>query len=139
MNLMKVRRALVIGCGEFGAAVADALSDAGFSVTVIDKTASAFNALSAGFGGERVTDDGANVAVLEDCEIGKAELLVACTERDSVNYFVARVASEVYGVEHVFARIEDEDLVAMLEDSVVEPICPHVLCLGEFRRRAKIG
>ena len=56
-----------------------------------------------------------------------------------VNYFIARVASEVYGVEHTFARLEDADLIDMLEDGTVEPICPHALCLEAFCRIANMG
>ena len=86
-----------------------------------------------------MVSDGADVAVLEECNIAKKSLLVACTERDSVNYFISRVASEVYGVERVFARIEDEDLIGLLDDSPIEPICPHALCLGEFCRLSRIA
>lgn len=138
MALVKVRRALVIGCGEFGLAVSDRLSDAGYAVIAVDKDPSAFNGLSAGFGGETVLADGADVAVLKDCDIEQTDVLVACTERDTVNYFLGRVASEVYGAERVFARIEDEDLIGMLEESTVEPICPHRLCLDAFCRMARI-
>lgn len=139
MGLVGAKRALVVGCGEFGLALANRLSAAGFAVTVVDCCAGAFGGLDAGFGGETVVGDGANVSVLEDCEIARTSLLVACTSRDSVNYFLARVASEVYGVEHVFARLEDADLIGMLEDTPIAPICPHVLCLGEFCRLAKIA
>ena len=132
------RRAIVVGCGEFGRVVADTLSNRGWSVAVIDRCESVFAALDASFGGETVRGDGADVSVLESCEIKDASLFVASTDRDSVNYFIARVASEVYGVEHVFARIEDADLIGMLDDTTIEPICPHELCLGEFRRRANI-
>lgn len=134
-----MRRALVVGCGEFGIAVADRLSDAGLSVTVIDRNPEAFSGLSASFGGETTLGDGADVSVLEECGISQTSLVVVGTDRDSVNYFIARVASEVYGVEHVFARIEDGDLIEMLDETTVEPICPHLLCLGEFCRRAKIA
>lgn len=139
MALVKLKRALVVGCGEFGLAVSDKLSSAGWSVIVIDRDAAAFAGLSARFGGESVVSDGADVAVLGECDIAKTSLLVACTERDSVNYFIARVASEVYGVERVFARIEDEDLIGMLDDSPIEPLCPHALCLGEFCRLSWIA
>ena len=139
MALVKLRRALVIGCGDFGLAVADKLSSAGWSVIVVDKDPAAFEGLSARFGGESVVADGADASVLEECDIAKTSLLVACTERDSVNYFIARVASEVHGVERVFARIEDEDLIGMLDDSPIEPICPHALCLGEFCRLSRIA
>lgn len=139
MALVKLKRALVVGCGEFGLVVSDKLSSAGWSVIVIDRDPSAFAGLSARFGGESVVSDGTDVAVLEECDIAKTSLLVACTERDSVNYFISRVASEVYGVERVFARIEDEDLIGMLDDSPIEPICPHALCLGEFCRLSRIA
>ena len=135
----KVRRAIVVGCGEFGLAVADTLSSAGASVTVVDRAPDAFTGLAASFGGDTVVGDGADVSLLEDCGIARATLFMACTDRDSVNYFLARVAAEVYGVERVFARIEDADLIAMLDDTTVEPICPHALCLGEFCRVAKIA
>lgn len=138
MGIVKTRRALVVGCGEFGLAVADKLSSLGYAVTVIDGSAAAFNALPASFGGETFAGDGADVLTLEACEVASASYVVACTTRDSVNYFIARVASEVYGVEHVYARIDDGDLVAMLEDSTIEPICPHTLCLGAFCRIANL-
>lgn len=139
MAFLNAKRALVVGCGEFGLSVVDRLSAVGYSVVVIDEDQSAFAGLSGRFGGESVVADGSDVSVLEECDIDKTSLLVACTENDSVNYFVSRVASEVYGVERVFARIEDEDLVGMLEDSPIEPICPHVLCLKEFSRLARLS
>lgn len=139
MGLMSARRALVVGCGEFGRVVADTLSGAGYAVTVVDRNSDAFGGLEASFGGETMLGDGADISVLEECEIARASLFVSCVDRDSVNYFISRVASEVYGVEHVFARIEDADLITLLDETTVEPICPHALCLGEFRRRAKIG
>lgn len=139
MAFVNERRAIVVGCGEFGLAVADKLSSAGFAVVAVDRDPAAFNGLSAGFGGETVPGDGADVSVLESCDVDRASIFVACTSRDSVNYFIARVASEVYGVERVFARIEDADLIEMLEDGTVEPICPHALCLGEFCRLAHVS
>lgn len=139
MAFAKAKSALVIGCGDFGLAVSDRISSEGYAVTVIDKDPTAFAGLSARFGGESVAGDGSDVTLLEECGLSGASLLVACTERDSVNYFIARVASEVYGVERVFARIEDEDLTGLLEESAVEPICPHALCLDEFRRLMRIA
>lgn len=139
MALVNIKRALVVGCGEFGLVAADKLSTCGYSVIVVDKNPQAFAGLSARFGGEPVVGDGADVTVLESCDIGKTALLVACTERDAVNYFIARVASEVYGVQQVYARIEDEDLIGMLEEANVNPICPHALCLEKFCHIAHIA
>ena len=139
MSKGRGRQAIVVGCGEFGRVVAGRLSDVGYAVTIVDRNAEAFGGLEASFGGEKAVCDGADVSALEECGVCAASLLVAATDRDSVNYFIARVAAEVYGVERVFARIEDADLIGMLDDTTVEPICPHALCLGEFCRLAKIG
>ena len=139
MALVRVRQALVIGCGEFGMRVSDKLSDKGYSVTVVDRDAHAFDGLSTAFGGETILADGTDVAVLEDCGLKRVDVFAACTDRDSVNYFLARVASEVYGIEHVFARIEDEDLIGLLEESVVEAICPHRLCLDAFCQALRLS
>lgn len=138
MVAAKIRSALVVGCGEFGRAVAEKLSSSGSAVTVVDLDEGALGSLGACFGGETLVGDGADVSVLEACGIDRATLLVSCVDRDSVNYFVARVAAEVYGVERVFARIEDVDLIALLDDTTAEPICPHELCLGEFCRLSKV-
>ena len=56
-----------------------------------------------------------------------------------MNYYIARVAAEVYGVERVFARIEDPALIELLDDTTVEPICPHTLCVGELCRQMRLG
>ena len=139
MGLFRIRRAVVVGCGDFGSAVAEKLSSVGYSVTAIDKDASAFNGFASRFGGEMVLGDGFDVTVLEEHGVREACLLAACTGEDSINYFVGRIAREVYGTERVFARIEDEDLIGLLDESTVEPICPHAICLAEFCRAARIS
>lgn len=139
MALVRMKRALVIGCGELGLHISAELSNARYAVTVIDRDPQAFAGLPTAFGGETVLADGADVSVLKESDIESTYVFVACTDRDSINYFLARVASEIYGVEHVFARIEDEDLIGLLEESVIEIICPHRLCLDVFRHAMRLS
>ena len=139
MGFLRIRRAVVVGCGDFGSAVAEKLSLKGYAVTAIDKDATAFNGFASRFGGEMALGDGSDVTVLEEHGVREACMLVACTGEDSINYFVGRIAREVFGVERVFARIEDEDLIGLLDESTVEPICPHAICLAEFCRVARIA
>ena len=79
MGLFRIRRAVVVGCGDFGSAVAEKLSSVGYSVTAIDKDASAFNGFASRFGGEMVLGDGSDVTVLEEHGVRDACLLAACT------------------------------------------------------------
>jgi trk system potassium uptake protein TrkA len=134
MALMNRRRALICGCGRFGAALADALDQGGYRVVVIDMSDEAFDRLGSEFDGETLTGDCTNSSVLEEAGVKSAELFASATGRDSTNVLSAEIASDIYGVGHVYARIEDEDLIEVIEDRNIEPICPHLVCLDEFFR-----
>ncbi|MGI6033390.1 MAG: potassium channel family protein [Coriobacteriales bacterium] len=133
MALINRKRALICGCGRFGAALADALDQDGYRVTVVDMNDEAFDRLGE-FDGETLTGDCTNSTVLEEAGVQRAELFASATGRDSTNVLAAEIASDIYGVGHVYARIEDEDLIEVIEDRNIEPICPHLVCLDEFFR-----
>ena len=134
MTMFKNTQALIVGCGEFGARIASALFDQGFSVTVIDMREEAFEFLNSNFDGETVTADGSSAKVLEECGIERCGFLVAATGQDSTNFLIAEIASELYQVEHIVPRIEDESLIDILTDLDINPICPHLICMNEFFR-----
>ena len=138
MGIMSIKTAIVIGCGAFGLSAANMLSDAEFEVTAIDKDPSVFTGLDIGFGGQTVIADGSDIAALEAHGLADASLVFASTDADSINYLIARIASDIFGVGRVFARIEDEDLASMLEEGTAQAICPHKLCVNELRQLADI-
>ena len=74
----------------------------------------------------------AKKGVLEECGIRQAGLLAAVTDHDATNLLVAELASEIYNVERVIPRIEDESLLKILEDMNVSPICPHLVCMEQL-------
>ncbi len=127
-------RVMIVGCGDFGSTLANELSRRGFAVVAIDMREDAFNLLDSDFDGEAVTGDGSIVSVLEECGIEHASYLVAATECETTNFFIAEVASELYGVEHVLPRVEGKTLVGLLDDLNVSPICPRLICVDEFYR-----
>ncbi len=139
MPSMRGRRVIVVGCGTFGASLASSLSRAGRQVCVMDMDQASFGRLSADFDGETVTGSGTNVSVLEGCGVADASTVVAATDRDTVNVLIGEMASDIYGVAHVYARVDDEALVAIAEDHSVETICPHLLCALEFYRLAGLS
>lgn len=138
MSILRKKLAIVIGCGSFGSVLACALADAGYLARAVDINQGAFEDLGDDFEGETIAGDGTNVSVLEECEIERAALLVAATHNDPANALIAEVASEVYGVERVYARIEDDSLFKMLTDTTIELICPHLICINEFYRLSGI-
>ena len=96
-----------MGCGRVGARLASTLDAAGHSVAVIDQDSKAFSRLSPDFSGRRVTGVGMDRDCLRQANIKDAYAFAAVSSGDNSNIIAARVAREVFHVEHVVARIYD--------------------------------
>ena len=115
---------IVVGCGRLGSLLANQLSSLGSSVVVIDREEAAFENLSTEFSGFRVTGDAAELAVLRQARIDKAECLLAITSYDNVNLMVAQVAQTVFDVPHVIARVNDPSREPLYREFGIDTICP---------------
>ena len=96
-----------MGCGRVGARLASTLDAAGHSVAIIDQDSKAFSRLSPDFSGRRVTGVGMDRDCLRQANIKDAYAFAAVSSGDNSNIIAARVAREVFHVEHVVARIYD--------------------------------
>jgi trk system potassium uptake protein TrkA len=123
---------VVVGCGRLGSLLANRLSSLGSSVVVIDREDAAFENLSTEFSGFRVTGDAAELAVLRQARIDKAECLLAITSHDNVNLMVAQVAQTVFDVPQVMARVNDPSREAVYREFGIETICPTNLTAAAF-------
>lgn len=128
----RAKSAIVVGCGQFGAMIAQGLFNQRYSVTVIDKDEDAFRRLHDSYSGYTVCADGASSGVLKTCGAAAADLLVASTDDDNTNILIAEIASAIHGIGQVYARMNDEEKVALFDGLNIEAICPHRLCLVEF-------
>ena len=99
--------AVIVGCGRVGAELADTLCQKEFTVSVIDKKASAFEHLHPGFQGKTFVGPGFDRDILEDAGIRQADVFIAVTNGDNSNIVCARIAKEHYGCKTVAARIYD--------------------------------
>lgn len=100
-------KAIIMGCGRVGAALAHQLSVEGHEVSVLDRDPDAREMLPSGFAGEFVVGNGFNRGVLERAGIETAEAFIAVTSGDNTNIVGARIAKEDYRVPRVIARIYD--------------------------------
>lgn len=96
-----------MGCGRVGSLIATALDADGHSVAVIDMDSKAFSRLPANFSGRRVTGIGMDRDALKQAGIKDAYAFAAVSSGDNSNIIAARIAQEVFHVEHVVARIYD--------------------------------
>lgn len=98
-------RIIVVGCGRAGAGLAQVLTFRGHIVTVVDQDPAAFERLGAAFKGQRVVGIGFDRDVLLQAGIESADGLAAVTASDEANVVVARIASQLFGVPRVVARV----------------------------------
>ncbi len=96
---------IIIGCGRLGAGLAEALSQRGFGVTVVDRDPAAFERLGGSFRGETLTGNGFDREVLLKAGIERADGVAAVTASDEVNVVAARLARQVFRVPRVVARL----------------------------------
>lgn len=115
-----------------GSEMADELCGNGYNVTVMDWNADAFHLLSPSFDGVCITANGTNATELAQAGAKTADLVIAVTDSDAKNAFIAETASSVFGAGTVYARVEDESIGGLLDDWNIEVLCPHRLCLNEF-------
>lgn len=115
---------LVIGCGMVGSTLANTLDARGHDVSVIDKNAERFDALSAEFSGFTTTGVPIDTDVLKRAGISTCDALFAVTDEDDMNIMVSQLARAKYRVPKIFARITDIGKGEVFEDLGVSMICP---------------
>lgn len=118
-------RFIVTGCGRTGSGLAQRLDAARHDVVVIDSDATSFDRLGPTFRGATVHGVGFDREVLQRAAIDRADGLAAVTGNDEVNAVVARLASRVFHVPKVVARLHDPleaEIYRRLGVQVVAPV-----------------
>ena len=100
---------IVVGCGRVGSQLANMLSDNGSNVCVIDKSADAFANLGRNFNGSTLQGVGFVEETLTKAGVDDCDVVAAVTQLDNTNLMVAEVASHLFGVPHVIARLYNPD------------------------------
>jgi len=96
---------IIVGCGRVGVELALSISRQNFRVAVVDVSPRAFDRLGPDFRGRTVQGEGIDQEVLKRAGIESAHGFAAVTTSDSVNIVAARVARDIYKIEHVVARV----------------------------------
>ena len=116
---------LIIGAGRVGSALAAQLVKSGHSVTVIDKDASKVESPET-VDAEFLVRDATDPKVYEELELRDYDVVVAVTDKDEVNLFVAAVA-KLYNVNKIYVRAKNPETSRLLrllgvEGVVVAPL-----------------
>jgi trk system potassium uptake protein TrkA len=116
-------KALVVGCGRVGSAVAKQLAADGWDVTCVDENEGALARLGQWRGGF-VPGHGMDVRVLEEAGVADADAAVVATDGDNTNIVIGQVLQKRWEVPCVVVRILDPARAAFFEERGLRTVCP---------------
>ncbi|MWG34289.1 cation:proton antiporter domain-containing protein [Halomarina oriensis] len=116
-------RAIIIGGGTVGRALADRLEDRGENVVIVEETVEILE-LARNEGHTVMQGDGTDIDVLQSAGAGKASTLVAATGDDDVNLLVSQLADSRFDIETIVSRVNNANNVDAFEDLGVRTVAP---------------
>ncbi|MBV8599430.1 MAG: TrkA family potassium uptake protein [Actinobacteria bacterium] len=117
-------RAIVIGCGRVGSAVARHLRDAGWDVTAIDEHEDALIRLGEDWAGGFLVGHGIDLQLLREAGIEEADAVVVTTDGDNTNIAVGQVAQKLFDVPAVVIRVLDPGRAEFYTSRGLNVVCP---------------
>ncbi len=123
-------RIIILGAGQVGASVAEALASETNDVTVVDQNSLSLAQLADRLDVRTVTGNAALPSVLRSAGIEDAEMLVAVTQSDQTNLVACKIARRMFNVPTRIARLRGVDFIAdqaLLSDdmfAVSHAMCP---------------
>lgn len=117
-------KALIIGCGRVGSAIAVELDRAGWDVTAVDEQEDAIDRLGSHWAGDFVQGHGMDLSVLGQAGIDAADAVVVATSGDNTNIVVAQVARERFKVPCVVVRLLDPARADFYRERGLHVVCP---------------
>jgi trk system potassium uptake protein len=125
-------KALVIGCGRTGSAVAKGLADEGWGVTAVDENEDALLRLGVAWKGGFVLGHGLDTTVLERAGVSDADAAVISTDGDNTNLVIAQVLQRRYGLESVVVRVLDPARARFYAERGLHTVCPTQIAISEL-------
>jgi trk system potassium uptake protein TrkA len=117
-------KAVVIGCGRVGSAVAKGLLAAGWDVTAVDENEDALVRLGPSWKGGFVVGHGMDASVLERAAIAEADAAVVSTNGDNTNLVIGQVLEKRYEIPCVVVRVLDPARAEFYSRRGMRTVCP---------------
>jgi trk system potassium uptake protein len=117
-------KAVVVGCGRVGSAVAKGLAADDWEVSVVDESEDALSRLGPAWRGGFVVGHGMDVSVLERAGVGEADAAVVATDGDNTNIIIGQVAQKRFGIECTVVRVLDPARAEFYAERGMRTVCP---------------
>jgi len=102
---------LILGAGQVGASVAEALASEANDITIVDQNREFLAALADRLDVRTVTGNAAYPNVLREAGIEDTDLLIAVTQSDQTNLVACKIARSLFNVSTRIARLRSPDLI----------------------------
>jgi trk system potassium uptake protein len=132
-------KAIVVGCGRVGSALAQRLHAAGWDVAAVDESEEALERLGEKWPGAFHLGHGLDVALLEQAGIAEADLVLVATDGDNTNLVVAQIAKQRYEVPKVAVRVHDPARAAFYSNRGFEVVSPTTMAIEALAELAFEG
>ena len=117
-------KAIVIGCGRVGSAVALQLQASGWDVTVCDENEDSLVRLGEHWSGGFLVGHGMDLALLREAGIEEADAVVVTTDGDNTNLVIAQAAVKQFEVPTVIVRVLDPARAEFYAERGLNIVCP---------------
>jgi trk system potassium uptake protein len=117
-------KAIVIGCGRVGSAVAQQLQGSDWDVTVLDEQEDALGRLGESWTGGFVVGHGMDLQLLREAGIEEADAVVVTTDGDNTNIVIAQAAQKHFQVPTVVCRLLDPARAQFYASRGLRIVCP---------------
>jgi trk system potassium uptake protein TrkA len=131
-------KAVIVGCGRVGSAVAKQLAGEGWDVTCVDEDESALARLGAWRGGF-VPGHGMDVDVLERAGVTEADAAVVATNGDNTNIVVGQVLKARWEIPCVVVRILDPARAEFFAQRGMHTVCPTRTAIRDIAEELRAG
>jgi len=130
---------IVAGCGRVGSQLAILLSYEGHDVAVVDMNPESFGRLGDTFNGLTVEGLGFDQDVLKEAGVAQADVLAAVTDKDNSNLMIAEVASKIYDVPTVVARLYNPERERTYQQLGLDYVCGTTLVAQALLDKIMLG
>jgi trk system potassium uptake protein TrkA len=117
-------KAIVIGGGRVGSAIALQLHEEGWDVSVVDEREDALTRLGTDWAGGFFVGHGMDTDVLHAAGIEEADAVVVATDGDNTNIVIGQVAQQRYGIGCVVVRVLDPARADFYAQRGLRTVCP---------------
>lgn len=118
------KHTVIIGADEIGRSLAQKLTMAGESVSMIDKNEENYAEAKKLKGVSIYLDDATNVEILKKADISMAKCVIVATSSDKVNILISQVVRSHYSDKRIVARANTTSNVAAFTESGIEVMSP---------------